>query len=433
MQLQISRGSSVQGNEEANVKIIQGTVAVIVLSAGLSWSCLAHAQGSRDTAAQIDAEAAPWRSSDVNARTTALVFSDDQRFDDPMRALSNVVAERDKLRLIRILGENHVRNLYDLLYLRGVDMALVRSDAVEFVKRSNEFPGITRVVNVLARVSEEKILLAAGNAVRTIDDLAGKRVALGRRGSGEHLTGSVILETLGIDAKIVHLPLAEAAEQLGNGEIDAMIRLIGTQAADRSGLDGSRDERWLLDRLENMEGIGILPIGLNDDLADIYTQARLTDDDLPRLLEEGVELRTLAVQTVLAANRWPPQHPRYEQMTRFVQSFLASADALTDGASADYWAGLDFDAEVPGVPRLNILAALEEAEALAARRVARSERISDLSARKAALEQRRERINALLADRLGGSEEAELQALLNQLDQLVEELDEAQPDAVDSR
>jgi len=45
------------------------------------------------------------------------------------------VLDTDNLRILAMIGKGSVQNINDLLYLKGVDMAIVQSDVLEYLKR----------------------------------------------------------------------------------------------------------------------------------------------------------------------------------------------------------------------------------------------------------------------------------------------------------
>ena len=50
--------------------------------------------------------------------------------------MARVLDEKDKLRILPILGKGPVQNVIDMLYLKSVDMGLVATDVPEFSKFS---------------------------------------------------------------------------------------------------------------------------------------------------------------------------------------------------------------------------------------------------------------------------------------------------------
>lgn len=375
-------------------------------------------------------EDSPWRSASLNSLSTRAVHSSNPRLNELARLLALEVQTRDNIRLVNILGRNDVINLSDLFYLSGVDSTFIRSDAVEFVKRRNEFTGITRVVNMLARLYEERVVVLAQPSIDSMSALANKTVAMGMPGSGEHITGSLIFQLSEVQVQTIHVNTADALEQLEARKLDAVVLLLGPDgelANDSGSVDGENLAMWW--RTLARRDIQVLPVELNDALAEVYVASRLAAADLPGLLDETDSSPTLAVQTILAAYRWSPRNPRHEMASRFVRAFMDSQSTLQEGESARAWQGLDFEFEVPGVPQLGtvrtVLQERADAKALAVE-ARKAERVALMAQRMTRLEDQQAQIDQLIAERLNDATDEEvnqLQELIEELNALVDELD----------
>ena len=101
----------------------------------------------------------PEEAAQVNERTVGVVFERDDRFFDLLEDIESNLSLAAGLRIVPIVGRNHVQNVYDLLYLDGVDLALVRADSIEYVRRVAGLPGARRLTRNLARIGSEKIVV----------------------------------------------------------------------------------------------------------------------------------------------------------------------------------------------------------------------------------------------------------------------------------
>lgn len=91
-----------------------------------------------------------------------------------------------------------------------------------------------------------RLLVPAGSSVRSLADLAGRRVAVGRKGSGVLVTARQILEASGLRSDAVHsvyLGMGEGLLALRDGTVDAVLfvgPLGGGSAMEREVLETSR-------------------------------------------------------------------------------------------------------------------------------------------------------------------------------------------------
>lgn len=107
------------------------------------------------SAAFADFEAtstAPEEAVQANERTVGVQFERDELFFDLMEDIEASLNLAAGLRIVPIIGKNHVQNVYDLLYLDGVDLVLVRSDSIEYVRRVAGLAGARRATRSVARI-----------------------------------------------------------------------------------------------------------------------------------------------------------------------------------------------------------------------------------------------------------------------------------------
>ncbi|MEU7530888.1 TAXI family TRAP transporter solute-binding subunit [Saccharothrix sp. NPDC042600] len=108
----------------------------------------------------------------------------------------------------------------ELLRDGGAQIALALADSARTADPALELRALGRVYeNYLQLVVRED------DPAQTVMDLAGRRVSLGAAGSGASLSGERMLATTGLDrsVRVEHLRLAEAAQALAEGGIDALL------------------------------------------------------------------------------------------------------------------------------------------------------------------------------------------------------------------
>src|SRR5215467_13274278 len=64
--------------------------------------------------------------------------------------LARVIDDGDNMRVLPIVTRGPFDNVFDLLYLRGVDAAIVYGDVLEHFKKNPEIAGISKRINYLA-------------------------------------------------------------------------------------------------------------------------------------------------------------------------------------------------------------------------------------------------------------------------------------------
>jgi uncharacterized protein len=150
---------------------------------------------------------------------------------------------QDLKRLLRPRGVNvtvhpsngAVDNIYAVHQRPGVQLAIVQSDVLAFVADQRSNPAIARIaqgIRLVFPLFDEEVHVLARREVASFDALAGKRVAIGREGSGTYLTARLLFKLAAIvPGEMVASDGGEALAQLKGGRIDAMVSVIAQPVA----------------------------------------------------------------------------------------------------------------------------------------------------------------------------------------------------------
>jgi uncharacterized protein len=252
--------------------------------------------------------------------------------------LADALDDGYELRVLPIIGKGSVRNIEDLLLLRGVDVAIVQSDVLDFYKRAGLVSNIEQKIHYITKLYNEEVHVLAKSEYRTIDDLAGKRMNFGTEGSGTFMTAGIIFDDLGIEVDISTYPEPIALEKLRTGEIDALVFVGGKPLK-------------LIQDVDRQQGLHLLAIP-PERIKAAYLPSELTADAYPGLIDPGKPVQTVAVTAVLAAYNWPDGHPRRGKLTRFIERFFANFDRLLEPPFHPKWREIDLKAPVPGWQRI---------------------------------------------------------------------------------
>ena len=252
--------------------------------------------------------------------------------------LASVLDDGDDLRVLPIMGKGSVQNIDDILYLKGIDVGIVQSDVLAFVKRAGRHPTIDSRIHYITKLYNEEFHLLANKAVENIADLAGKKVNFGVEGSGTYMTASIVFETLGIDAQPVSFDQGLALEKVKTGEIAALVYVAGKPTQ-------------LFKDVAPEDPVHFLPVPLTGKILQNYYPARLSHEDYPQLIPAGQQRKTLAVGAVMAVYNWPEGHLRHRKVSRFIEAFLTRFGEFQEPPRHRKWQEVSLTAEVPGWQR----------------------------------------------------------------------------------
>ena len=153
-----------------------------------------------------------------------------------------------------------VENIYAVFQRPGVQMGIVQADVLAFVSRIQTDPVLKRIAGKTKMVFplyNEEIHLLGRRDIASFDDLADRRVAIGREGSGTYLTSRLLFKTSEVAPKeMVPIDTDEALAELKAGRIDAMFYVAGypVRTLDREG-DGRRWPRPHPDHQQEHRGV----------------------------------------------------------------------------------------------------------------------------------------------------------------------------------
>src|SRR6202035_4597126 len=85
--------------------------------------------------------------------------------------LAQVLDDGDKLRVLPIVTYGAASNLEDLLYLRGVDVAITQSDVFEYFRTQRKIANLEKRVQYIIRLPVSEMHVLARNEIRSIEDL----------------------------------------------------------------------------------------------------------------------------------------------------------------------------------------------------------------------------------------------------------------------
>jgi TRAP-type uncharacterized transport system substrate-binding protein len=252
--------------------------------------------------------------------------------------LAQVLDDGDNLRVLPIVTYGAASNLDDLLYLRGVDVAVTQSDVFEYFRTQRKINNLENRVQYVIRLPVSEMHVLARSDIKSIEDLRGKKVNFGPAGSASSLTGSIVFQRLGVQVEQVLYDNPTALQKLKSGELAALVRVIGKP------ID-------FFNKIPPDSGLHFVTIPFSKTFADYYTVGELTHKEYPNLVPEGDRTDTLAVPAVLAVFNWPKYTDRYRRVEKFVQSLFTNWAKFQQPPRHPKWRDVNLAATVPGWTR----------------------------------------------------------------------------------
>ncbi|NJE84761.1 TAXI family TRAP transporter solute-binding subunit [Thermococcus sp. CX2] len=269
-----------------SITIYTGSTSGVYYPLGSTYANILQKYSKDETGIQIDAKAVTSGASVSNAqaigdgRAQAAIMQNDVAY----YAYNGVILDAFK--------DNAVKNL------RGI--AALYPETIQFVVK-------------------------ADSDIKTLQDLAGKKVAVGAAGSGTAVAAQQILEAAGVWDQVdkVYLSFTEATQQLKLGQIDAAVIVSGAPTP-------------AVDQIAVQTPVRILPIG-EDILQKLHDKGYIfyVSQTLPKDTYNGMtqDTPTLAVKAVLVVSADVPDEVVYA-MTKLL--FLHVDELRQVHAKAQY-------------------------------------------------------------------------------------------------
>ena len=249
--------------------------------------------------------------------------------------LATVVDGTDpELHILPLVGNDAIQNAKDLAVTRGVDVAIIQADVLDYVKREPFFPGLENYLQYVTKLYDEEVHVLARREVTALEDLAGKKVNVDRPGSGAAITAATIFAASHLTVEPTHFDPVLALEKLKAGDIAALVYVSGKPAPLFTGLGPD-------------DNLHFLPLRAGD-LPKTYSAAALTAQDYPGLIATENRIDTVAVGAVMMVYNWPPGSERFRRVTRFVDAFFDHLKDLQQSPRHPKWHRIDLAAPVPG-------------------------------------------------------------------------------------
>jgi TRAP transporter TAXI family solute receptor len=235
--------------------------------------------------------------------------------------------DRQNVRLLVTNGGGIGRNLTDLLYLRGVDIALVRADLLSYAQTQEAYPPFDNAVNYITEMFPEEVHLLVRPDINELNDLTGKRINLGPSGTGADVTASVILSELGVRAEPTRFEARLAIEKLKNGEIDGAFFVGG-------------EPMPLLRQIDRNSGLKLIGVPAVD-YFDSYSATEIDGGAYPNLMRPDEVVPTIAVRTALLTYSWRPGSSRYQALGDMTDALFDSLLILHESDYHPKWREVD--------------------------------------------------------------------------------------------
>ncbi len=207
-----------------------------------------------------------------------------------------------------------IENLYAVFKRPHTQIGIVQSDVLAFVTRVQSNPTLVRIARktkLVFPLYNEEVHVVGKKGIADFNGLQGKRVAVGKDGSGTYLTARLLFEVTGIKpAQMVTVGTTDALTQLKADEIDAMFYVAGFPV------------KLFYEDISEADNLALIPI-TDAKAAEFYQQTQIPAGIYPW---QGSEITTVAVKAALVSFDFRNMH--CDSVGRFAQILYDNIDWL---------------------------------------------------------------------------------------------------------
>jgi len=250
--------------------------------------------------------------------------------------IARVVDDGDNLHVLPVVTRGPVENVEALLFLKGIDVAIINADALEQFR--SLIPNIQQRIQYVLSLFPSEVHIFVRPEITSLNDLRNKKVNFNTPGTAAAYSGPLIFERLKLDVEKTFIPhqLALEAMKAGKDDIKAVVFITSKP------VEAFSKGKW-------EPGFRFLPVSFDD--FGFYLPSALTSQDYPQLIPEGQRVETIAVPTILAVYNWPRDSDRYRRVARLTDYLFDRIGKLQTAGFHPAWKDVNLNAKVPGLSR----------------------------------------------------------------------------------
>jgi TRAP-type uncharacterized transport system substrate-binding protein len=252
--------------------------------------------------------------------------------------LATALNDGDNLRILPVITSGAGDNIKDLIYLKGIDVALTNTDALELIQRTTKIANLKNRIQYISPLFITEFHVFVRPEIKTLQDLAGKKVGMHTPGGAASVTGPLVFERLGIPVTAVFVNNSVGYEKMKSGEFAGILHTVAKP-------------NDLFKKIKPGDGFHFLPVPYSEKFEDLYLPASITSEDYPHLINSEEAFETLAVTTVLAVYNWQKTNDRFRRVSRFIEYFFNDIEKLYHPPFSPKWKEVNLAGKVPGWSR----------------------------------------------------------------------------------
>ena len=252
--------------------------------------------------------------------------------------MAELVARNAPFRVVPVPGDSGLQNISRLLNDPRIDAGFVSTDVLADTKTQSAVLNLADKLQVVARFCPQEVHVVARADIRSVADLAGKKVNFGPTGGSSAVTATILFRAVNIKVEPLALDGRTAIEQLRQGAIAAAV-IVGAKPTP------------LIAEIPSSQGLHLLAIDFGAGLDDAYLPTSFDHDDYPNLIETETEIPSVATGMVLLTAAAKDDQGHADRVARLVDTLFSRFGELKANGRHPKWREINLAASLPGWTR----------------------------------------------------------------------------------
>jgi TRAP-type uncharacterized transport system substrate-binding protein len=253
--------------------------------------------------------------------------------------IAQVVDDGEKLRVVGMLTEGSTQNVYSLLLVPNVDVAVVSADTLGHIRQEAKVTNVEKRVQYIAQLYVNSLQVLARPEITQLADLNGKKVAIAAKGTTAANLAIRVLERNGVKAQVSYIGWMEGIKKVRSGEYAAVFATF------------VKGEQTPYSNINDPNGVHLLSIPIDKFANEYYVPVVLDADDYHKLIAPEDKVKTFGSPVVLAVQNLSKKHARFTKVARFIDRFFENYPKLKLAPHNSVFKHIDVSAKVPGWQR----------------------------------------------------------------------------------
>jgi uncharacterized protein len=240
--------------------------------------------------------------------------------------------------VVPVPGDSGLKNISRLLHDPHIDAGFVSTDVLAGAKTQSAGNDLAERLQVVARFCPQEVHVLARPDIKSLAELAGKKVNIGSAGGSSAATATILFRAFNINIEPLALDGRAAIEQVKQGAIAAAV-IVGAKPTP------------LIAEISASDGLHLLPIEFGAGLEESYLPTGFDRDDYPNLIEMETEIPSVATGMVLLAAASKDDKGHTDRVARLVDTLFSRFGELKKDGKHPKWREINLAASLPGWTR----------------------------------------------------------------------------------